>query len=75
MATPPHTLGLLVKQTIDTWCLITYYIGYIHTLMRKVIDTMYILLHTTKGPKICQFKINSRSVAGPMGQMNRRPSL
>ena len=22
--------------------------------------------------KICQFKINSRSVAGPMGQMNRQ---
>ena len=25
--------------------------------------------------KICQSKINSRSVAGPMGQMNRRPSV
>ena len=27
------------------------------------------------GYKIRQSKINSRSVAGPMGQMNRRPSV
>ena len=26
-------------------------------------------------PEIRQSKINSRSVAGPMGQMNRRPSV
>ena len=30
---------------------------------------------TTVPPEIRQSKINSRPVAGPMGQMNRRPSV
>ena len=30
---------------------------------------------TLRPPEIRQSKINSRSVAGPMGQMNRPPSV
>ena len=42
----------------------------VHFLPKK-----HLLDQTLDGVEIRQSKINSRSVAGPMGQMNHRPSV
>mgnify|MGYP007048491197 CR=1 FL=1 len=44
-------------------------------IIRDEIAHFKIDLKSREQPKIRQSKINSRSVAGPMGQMNRQPSV